>query len=202
MKSIQKSVGVAAVTAAALTLASPAWAGDFSLFGSYWDTDIAGDAAGGGISAAFPFNDMFGVEMRATYFEELNDDPLGAAFDSDEEVFQDKGIQALPLDLGLRITFAPQSHFRPYVAGGGTYFLLDSDFGNINDEVGWYAAAGAEFGDPEGANFFAEGLWRKASARIELDPDEIDDIDDLNVEDHANFDIDGFGLNLGVRWNF
>lgn len=188
--------------AAAIALAGPAWAGEFSLFGSYWDTDIAGDTAGGGIEFAFPFNETLALELRASYFEELTDDPLENAFDSDAEVFQEAGIQALPLDLGLRFQFAPGSNFRPYLAGGGTYFLLDSDFGEINDEVGYYAALGATIGDGVGADFFVEGIWRKATARVELDPQELEDIDDIDVEDHANFDIDGLGVNLGVRWIF
>ena len=199
MKSIRKALIAGAV---ALACAGSASASDFSVFGSYWDTDIAGDAAGGGIGAAFSFNEFIALETRATYFEELTDDPLENAFDSDDPIFQDTGIQVLPVDLGLRFEFAPQSSFRPYISGGGSYFFIDSDFGEVNDEVGYYAALGAEFGDPEGANFFIEGLWRKASAEIELDPNELDDIDDLEVQDHASFDIDGLGLNLGARWNW
>jgi len=186
----------------AIALAGPAWAGEFSLFGSFWDTDIAGDAGGGGIDFAFPFNETLALEMRASYFEELTDDPLENAFDSDAQAFQEQGIQALPLDLGLRIRFAPGSGFRPYLAGGGTYFLLDSDFGNINDEVGYYATLGATMGDGEGAEFFVEGLYRKLTARVELDPEDLEDIDDIDIEDHANVDLDGFGVNLGVRWIF
>jgi hypothetical protein len=192
-----------AAVVTALALAAPASAGDISLFGAYWDTDAAGDAAGGGIGIGFPFNETLALELRATYFEELEDDPLENAFDSDDPVFQEAGIQATPIDVGLRINFGPaDSGFRPYIAGGGSYFLLDSDFGEISDEVGYYAALGAEIGDGEGAQFFVEGLWRKATAEIELDPDDLDDIDDLEVQDHASFDVDGLGLNLGARWKW
>jgi hypothetical protein len=199
MMSTTKALG-AVVTA--LALAAPASAGDFSIFGSYWDTDVAGDAAGGGLGLGFPFNETLGLDLRVSYYEELSDDPLENAFDSNDPVFQEKGIQVWPLDIGLRFNFASGSSFRPYLAGGASYFVLDSDFGNINDEVGYYAALGATFGDPDGTNFFVEGTWRKANARIELDPEDLNDIDDINVEDHANFDIDGAGVNLGLRWNW
>ena len=200
MTSTSKALG-AVVTA--LALAAPASAGDISLFGAYWDTDAAGDAAGGGIGIGFPFNETIGLELRASYFEELEDDPIANAFDSDDPVFQEKGIQATPLEAGLRFNFgAPESNVRPYVAGGASYFLLDSDFGEIKDEVGYYAAIGATVGDGDGAQFFVEGLWRKATAEIKLDPDDLDDIDDLDVEEHASFDIDGWGINLGARWNW
>jgi hypothetical protein len=41
-----------------------------------------------------------------------------------------------------------------------------------------------------------------ATAGIELDPQALDDIDDINVVDHATLDLGGFGVNLGVRWSF
>lgn len=191
-----------AAVVTALALAAPASASDFSLFGAYWDTDAAGDAAGGGIGFGFPFNETLGLELRATYFEELSDDPLENAFDSDDPVFQEVGISVLPAEIGLRFNFASESSFRPYLAGGASYFFLDSDFGEINDELGYYAALGANIGDPDGANFFIEGIWRKATAEVELDPDDLDDIDDLDVDDHADLDLDGIGLNLGVRWDW
>lgn len=177
-------------------------AADFALMGSYWDTDAAGDAAGGGISLGIPLNSLLAVELRATYFEELGDDPFEAAFDSDDPVFQNQGIQVLPVDAGLRFSFAPRASFRPYVSAGGTYFLLDSDFGNLSDELGYYAAVGATIGNGTGPDFFVEGLWRKATAQIELDPEDLEDIDDLGVADRADIDLDGLGINLGLRWNF
>jgi hypothetical protein len=186
------------VTASAAS-ATPA---DFTLMGSWWNTDIAGDAAGAGIAVGLPVNDMFAFELRGFYYEELNDDPFEAIFDSDEEVFQDRGIQAIPLDGGVRFTFAPGSTFRPHIGAGATYFLLDSDFGNIADEFGWYASVGGTVGDGDGAEFFFEGTWRKVSSQVEVDPDDLDDIDDIDADDDPDFDLDGFGVNVGVRWTF
>jgi hypothetical protein len=191
---------LAALTA--LAVVAPASASDFSIFGAYWDTDAAGDAGGGGISLGLPFNETLAAELRATYFEELSDDPLENAFDSDDPVFQEKGINVIPVEAGLRFSFAPDAAFRPYLSGGLSYFLLDSDFGEIKDELGYYAALGATMGDGDGAQFFLEGVWRKATAEVELDPDDLDDVDDIDVEDHADLDLDGLGVNLGVRWGF
>lgn len=192
---------IAALCAAILATA-PLAAVDFSLMGSYWDTDVAGDTAGAGIILGLPFNETLAFELRATYFEELSDDPFDNIFDSDETVFQDRGIQAMPIEAGLRFSFAPGSTFRPYLGGGGSYFLIDSDFGEIQDQLGYYLAAGATVGDGAGAEFFFEGVWRQASAEVEVDPEDLGDIDDIDVDNTPSFDIDGFGVNVGVRWAF
>lgn len=186
----------------ALLATAPLGAADFSLMGSYWDTDVAGDTAGGGLVLGLPFNETLAFELRATYFEELSDDPFDNIFDSDETVFQNRGIQAMPLEAGLRFSFAPGSTFRPYLGGGGSYFLIDSDFGEIQDQLGYYLAAGATVGDGAGAEFFFEGVWRQASAEVEVDPEDLGDIDDIDVDNTPSFDLDGFGVNVGVRWAF
>jgi hypothetical protein len=192
-----------ALFAASLCFAAlPVSAADFTVMGSYWDTDVAGDAAGGGLVLGMPFNDSLAFELRASYFEELTDDPLENAFDSDDPVFQERGIQVLPLEAGLRFTFGPGEHFRPHVAGGASYFILDSDFGEIDDELGYFAALGGTVGDGDGPQFYFEGLWRKATAQVRLDPEDLEDVDDVDVEDQAEFDIDGFGANVGIRWAF
>lgn len=183
-------------------VALPAMAADFTLLGSYWDTDAAGDAGGGGIILGMPFNETLAFELRATYYEELTDDPLENAFDSDDPVFQERGIQVLPVEAGLRYTFVPDSRFRPHIAAGGSYFLLDSDFGEIEDELGYFAALGATIGDGDGAELFVEGHWRKATAQVRLDPEDLEDVDDVEIEDRADLDLDGAGIHLGIRWTF
>lgn len=199
MRSRQRILLVAALACFA---ALPVAATDFTVHGSYWDTDIAGDAAGGGLILGMPFNDTLAFELRASYFEELADDPLENAFDSDDPVFQERGIQVLPLEAGLRFTFGAGNRFRPHLAGGASYFLLDSDFGEIDDELGYFAALGGTVGDGDGAQFYFEGIWRKATAQVRLDPEDLEDVDDIDVEDEAEFDIDGVGVNVGVRWTF
>lgn len=195
-----KKLVIAGIVVAAL--AAPSTAADFSVFGSYWDVDVAGDTAGGGISMGIPFNESLALELSATYFEELTDDPLANAFDSDDPVFEQQGMNVTPLSAGLRWSFGANESFRPYASGGLTYFLLDSDFGEVNDEVGYYAALGAGFGNPDGMSFFAEAIYRSAEAEVKLDPEQLDDIDDIEVRDRATFDLDGVGVNAGLRFNF
>ena len=191
------------LAAAALAfLAAPAAAMDFSVYGSYWDTDVAGDAAGGGIGFGFPFNDVMSLELKATYFEELTDDPLENAFDSNDPVFQEAGINVTPLEAGLRFEIPAGDAVRPYFSAGVGYFLLDSDFGEVDDEVGYYGTFGLEFGDEEGTSFFAAATYRKVEGEVRLDPDQLDDIDDIDIQDRATFDLDGVGANVGVRWHF
>jgi hypothetical protein len=188
-------------TLAALA-AAPTLAADFALMGSYWDTDVAGNTAGGGVILGLPLSESFAIELRATYFEQLSDDTLENAFHSHDPVFLKQGIQALPLEAGVRFGFAPGEMFRPYVGGGASYFLLDSDFGEIQDELGYYAAIGATVGDGRGAEFFFEGLYRKATAHVKIDPQHFDEIGDINVDDNAALKLDGVGVNVGVRWTF
>lgn len=45
-----------------------------------------------------------------------------------------------------------------------------------------------------------EGLWRRATARVEVDPGRLDETADLEIDDHSN--IDGVGINLGAVWRF
>lgn len=195
-----KKFVIAAIVAAAV--AAPSTAADFSIYGSYWDIDVAGETAGGGITLGIPFTENLGLDLSATYFEQLTDDPLANAFDSDDPIFQRQGLNVTPLSAGLRWNFAANQSFRPYLGGGVSYFLLDSDFGEVNDELGYYAALGAGFGNPDGMSFFAEAIYRSAEAEVELDPDELDDIDDIEVRDTATFDLDGLGINAGLRFSF
>ncbi len=83
-----------------------------------------------------------------------------------------------------------------------SYLRLTSDFGDIQDEVGFYTVLGATVGDEEGPEFFFEGLWRKATAHVRIDPAHFDEIEDIQVDDHASLKLDGPTVNAGVRWTF
>ena len=45
-------------------------------------------------------------------------------------------------------------------------------------------------------------VWRQASAEVEVDPEDLGDIGDIDIDNTPSFDIDGFGVNVGVRWAF
>lgn len=184
------------LAALACLVAAPSFATDFSIYGSYWDTDAAGDTGGGGVRLGIPLGRVLDLDIRATYYEEVKDRPFDALGDV-ETPFVENGIQILPVDLGLRADFAPESRVNPYVGGGASYFFLDSDFGDVDDEAGWYALGGLEIG-----SFFVEAAYRGAEATVENDPDDFDDFDDIDFEEETAVELDGFAANAGFVWRF
>ncbi len=152
-------------------------------FGSYWNTDQGGDTWGGGVKGRFG---MF--ELRATYFDDVTRDRGGA--------LRAIKIQDVPVDAGVAFNFAPQMPINPYVGAGVSYHLLDSNIGNIDDEVGWYALLGGEFGMAEGMSLLAEVTYRDVTGTVK----------DLSggtlIQDRTNVDLSGFGANVGVAWRF
>lgn len=197
-----RSVMALAVFATLLVgIAPSAEATGFRLYGAYWDTDAAGDTFGGGLTFDFPVSRLIGVELRGAYYEELGNEPFEAIFEDDNPVFED-GIRAIPLEAGLRLDFAREERVNPFISGGFSYHLLDSDFGNVDDEFGWYAGGGVEIGAHQGVGFFAEAIYRDIDGSVEIDPDDFDDIDDLDFDGNVPVDLTGLGANLGLVWRF
>jgi hypothetical protein len=196
---------VGALVALAVVAAVPASA-DVKLFGAYQDTDARDDTAGGGVSVGIPLAPVADIELRGSYLQKLEDDPLDGAFDDNERVFTPGDIEVIPLDLGVRFNLTDNERgAHPYVNGGASYFLLDSDRRgvNIDDEVGYFAGVGSNFGDRDGLSFFIEGIYRKVEATVESDPDSLEDIDDLEgFNNNVDVDLDGFGANAGVRFGW
>jgi hypothetical protein len=196
---------VGAVVALAVVAAVPASA-DVKLFGAYQDTDSRDDTAGGGVSLGIPLAPVADIELRGSYLQKLEDDPLDGAFDNNEQVFTPGDIEIIPLDLGVRFNFTDNERgMNPYINGGASYFLLDSDRRgvNVDDEVGYFAGVGSNFGDDEGLSFFIEGVYRKVEATVESDPNALEDIDDLEgFHNNVDIDLDGFGANAGVRFGW
>jgi hypothetical protein len=163
---------------------------------SYWDTKDADKSAGVAIQYAFPITPLLDIEARASYFRQLDDQPLDELFDGDSPF--ETGLRAVPIELGLRFNFLRDAAaFHPYVSAGGSYYLLDSEFGELDDEFGWYAALGSAFGDGRGMDFFAELLFRRAKGTVD-----ISEIGDDGFEDRLPLDLSGLGANVGVRWNW
>jgi hypothetical protein len=169
---------------------------DFSLYGTWWDTDEADDAAGIGAGWAGGLGEVIDLEFRATWYEELTDEPLEDLFTGATPI--ETGLTVIPIELGLRFNFARDSTFwNPWFGVGASYYLLDTDTGNIDDEVGYYGSFGAMFGDGEGADFFAEVGYRWSEATVTSF-----DVDQDNVLDEFDIKLDGPYLNVGVRWRF
>lgn len=187
------------VTAAVMLLATvPAAAAGFSVFGSYWNTSDVEDTFGGGLGLTFPIGGAgLGLDFRATYYQELSDEPIGNLFDDDEGFFEEESLEVLPLEAGLRYNFDTDGTFNPWVGAGISYMLLDFTRENVevDDETGFYVVAGSSFGDPEGVNFFAEALYRSTEATVRRD-------DPDRIRDDVAIDLDGLGVNAGVLWRW
>ena len=172
--------------AAALALAAgPAMAGDFSVYGSYWDTKDADEAIGVGAKARFGI-----VELRGTYFNDVTADTSPESRDFE--------VKAIPLEAGLNFQFAKGERFSPYLGGGASYFLLDTNRGDIDDELGWYGVVGADIGAPNGLSFMAEAIYRNVEATVTNE----EDLTNPDIEDKVAFDLSGIGVNLGLVWRF
>lgn len=191
-------LGLVAIAVAAVLATAPASARGFSLYGSYWDTDQAGEAVGGGLSFEIPINERVGVDLRGAWYSQGE---LENPFD-EGDTFTERDLNLAPVEAGLRFNFNPSGTFSPYVGGGFSYIFmdLDSDRFEVDDETGWYALGGARIGDGAGVDLLAEIAYRKAEATVSdsgLTP-----VDEFDLEEDVALDIDGPGVNLGVVWNF
>jgi len=175
-------LGLTAVLCLLLTPASHA--GDFSLFGTYYDTDDYDEAVGVGGRVAF--FDAVQLELAASYFDEFGSD---FSFDLDDLGIQvvELDLEVIPIDAGLRFNFGSSPL---YLAGGGTYFLLASDSGSVDDEFGYYARLGAQWD-----HLFLEGGYRDVDGTIESI-----DLDELGANDSVAFDLTGWFASLGWRF--
>ena len=199
---MKRILGVLAILAALAVFATPAEA-QFKIYGSYWDTADVGETFGGGLGFDIPFGDSgFALSLAGTYYQELEDEPLGNLFDDDEGVFQEEGLEVIPFDVGLHYNFQPRGSFSPWIGAGGTYFLLDTTENQfeVDDETGWHVSAGSFFGDPDGVNFFAEALYRSTESTLRRSEDDIPDPSDQ--VDEVDIDLDGFAVNAGISWRF
>lgn len=198
----KRILGVLAMLAALAVFAGPAEA-QFKIYGSYWNTSDVDATAGGGLGFGIPFGESgLSLDLAATYYQELSDQPIDNLFDDDEGVFEEESLEVLPVDVGIHYNFAPHGSFSPWIGVGGTYFLIDTT-GNqfeVDDETGWHVSAGSQFGQRDGVNFFAEAIYRSTEStlrRTEDDfPDPSDEVDEVDI------DLDGFAVNAGISWRF
>ena len=165
------------LTVLLMSAAVPAFAGSFGVYGSYWDSDIE-SVYGGGIRVGFNFLKWMELEFHGTYFTDMSEEDGGV----------DVEVSTIPVDGGLRFNFLHDRSVNPYAGAGVTYWILDADEVEIDDEFGYYAEAGVEFG--KRTRFFAEAQWRILEANVD------DGIDDEDI------DFDGFGINAGVNWRW
>ena len=144
------------------------------VYGSWWDTDEADDAFGIGAKGRLG---MF--ELRGTYYEDLTSNSIVE-------------VEAMPIDAGVAFNFAPDMAINPFVGAGVSYFLLDTNVGDIDDEVGWYAVVGGELGMAEGISLMAELMYRDVEGTVE----------DGGVTSQPDIDLSGITANVGAAWRF
>lgn len=186
-----------------LICASPAMATGFEVFGSYWNTSDVDDTFGGGVALGIPLGETgLGLKFRGTYYQELTDEPFDNLFDDDEPFFEDESLEILPIDAGLSYSFGRGETFNPWIEAGVTYFLLDTtrEGFEVDDETGFHVAVGSAFGNPDGVNFFVEGLYRSTEATFVRR--ERRGNDDIDLEDEVNIDLDGIAVNAGIVWRW
>ena len=196
---------LAAAAVALLCVAtSPARAEyEFSVFGSpYWAPDETDEVAGGGLTFDIPITSNWQVDLRGSYFEETSPDAFDEALEigDADSPFRENGLEVLPLEVGGRYNFLPESKVRPYAGAGVGYYMLDTELGDVNDEGGYYGLLGLGFGNPEKANFFVEANYRRMEATVEVDPDTVSDFE--GFDEDVGIDLDGLGFNVGVSFRF
>ena len=168
-------------------------ANGLGFFGSYWDTESAGDGFGAGAKLQLEVVPHMFMEFRGTYFEDLSDDG--------ETEGVDNKLQIIPAEAGLVITFPVSKQFKPYAGGGAGYYFadatveadgMDEDI-DIDDEIGYYAVGGFEIGLAENFYIFAEYKY----TWVEIDTFVIED-----VEFEGKTVLDGPGGNAGLllKW--
>jgi outer membrane protein with beta-barrel domain len=180
---------------------------EFSLFGSpYWAPEDTDEVAGGGLQFEIPVGGTespWGIDLRGSYFEETTPDAFNEAFEvgDNQGVFRENGLEVVPIEIGGRYNFLQDAKVRPYAGAGLGYYMLDTDFGDVNDETGYYGLVGLGIGNPDKAQFFVEANYRRMEATVEVDPDSVSDLDE-GLSPDVGIDLDGLGFNLGVAFRF
>jgi outer membrane protein with beta-barrel domain len=183
---MKKTAIVGALTALGLgLLGGPARAADFGVFGSYQDTQDADSGYGGGVKLDFA---RF-ITLRASYFGDVTSNERFANGN-------DFKLRVVPLEAGLQYKFQPDADFSPYLGGGASYFLLDTNRGNIDDELGWFAVAGADIKTHHSFGVTLEAIYRSVDATVH------DNGSSTTVSDRVKLQLRGFGANAGLVWHF
>lgn len=184
-------------TALSLALALPASAGDFGIFGAYAMPSDVDSTAGVGIKTNFGLAGGLGLGVRATYLPDLGED-FEDIFDGTDLDLGEFTFSAVPLDAGLTYGFGANQNL--WVGGGATYVILDPEVGEADDQAGWFAEAGFRTNRMSGINFFVEGVYRGIESTVNFDPEDFDDVDDIDFSDGVDLDLSGLTVNAGVAF--
>ena len=167
-----------------LLMSAPAWAGGFSLFGTYGQTNEWNRSFGAGLRVSVG-GERLVVDFTGTWFPAKNGVVVR---ESGVEIFD--SLQLIPLEIGLRWVFSRGSSVRPYLGAGGGYHLISLGSGSVDDEWGYYGIAGLNFYGWEGGGFFVEAIYRKVEAKLEYGGAVYEE------------DLGGLGGTFGVTFKF
>lgn len=171
---------------ASLTLlclaASVVSAAEWGVHVSRWDTEDLGESDGGGLRVGFELLPQIDVELGVSYFpgvdEELELDLLDFNFELD----------VIPVDLGVKLDIGRPGRF--YVAAGVSYYRLDADDFEVDEEFGYYGGVGLAF-----SRLFFEARYRNVEGTV----DELS-FDGVELADGFAVDLTGIELTVGVRF--
>ncbi len=152
----------------------PAMAGaDFDVFVGRMEFDQADGVWAFGLRGAVPVTAALAVDLGATVVEPVTlDSSSGFAGELD----------AVPLDLGLRYSFANGL----YVGAGFSYILLWGDNAKIDDATGAFGRIGYAHAVTSYLSIFGEAIYRDANTKL----------------DGYSVDLSGPAANIGVRTRF
>lgn len=184
MKKLAMSVG-ALWLAGSLT----AMAGGLGAYGSYWSTKDADAGFGGGGKLQFMLGDIIGLEIRGSYFPDLNEE---------ESLFKYE-LEVIPAEADLILAIPLGDLLRVYGGGGAGYYFIDAKIKgqgldekvNVDDQLGWFAVGGLQVQLTEAFALFGEGKYTGIKAKFKGD-----DVEEIT--DDVDMHLDGFGANVGL----
>lgn len=158
-----------------------------TVYAGLWDTEDVGEDIGFGVRFGLPLAPRLQLELGAAYYDRFQRavDIAGQAVDIEVDA------RVLPFDAGLRLDIGRRGGF--YLRGGGSYLLLDSDAGGLDDEVGWYGSLGFQLG----RRLFVEGLYREAEGTVDLRRGLFPDPE---VSPEVDVDLTGLAILVGFRF--
>ncbi|HEV8337533.1 MAG TPA: outer membrane beta-barrel protein [Candidatus Polarisedimenticolia bacterium] len=162
------------VLATLALFSAPTWAGSFGVYGAYWGAEDAANSWGAGARVGFNFAPWVELEFHGTYFPD---------FHARGNTIPDTDVRAIPVDGGIKFNLLSDKFVNPYVGGGVSYYFLNSDVGNIDNDTGIYGEVGVDIGK-DNTRFFAEALWRQLETPISFGSFD-DNIDFGGIDWHA-----------------
>jgi len=174
-------------------LANSALAAGIGAFGSYWDSEDAGESYGYGVRLASTSDPAGFLEVRASRFNQFEDKDTG----------KESELDIIPIDIGITLNMSPEDSLQFYIGGGGSYYMMETEVDtptgskdvDLDDEWGWYGLIGLNIKLSDNLMLFGEGCYRQVEGTI---PE--DDLEEANSD--VTFKLDGFGGSAGLMLMF